>query len=566
MTKQALNSQPESEILDCQLAIIGGGTGGFAAAWAALRQGLKVVITDSCDRLGGQFTSQAVPPDEHPWIESHGSTRSYRQFRQYIRSYYRQWYPLSNEAAQNWQKLNPGQGCVSALCHEPSVSSAVIEALLRPYLSSGQLNVILRATPIQAERQQDKIISVLIAQKEAESSTYLNCAPKIYKNRRLYSVRAPYFIDATETGDLLPLTQTAYSIGSESQTETQEPHAPPTANPQNQQAISWCFVIDYQPQRESIIDKPANYEFWRSYIPAVNPSWGGPLLSWQATHPITLEPVVRTFDPINPQPERGPMDLWTFRRISYTQNFRYAPHTSDIVLVNWPQIDYMLGNIIDVSEQEKNRHLAGSRELSLSLLYWMQTEAPRADGGQGWPGLALRPDITQTADGLAAAPYIRESRRIKGLFTVLEQHVSLEARCALTGLKAPAVKAANFSDSVGIGAYRLDLHPSSGGDNYIDVSALPFQIPLGALIPRDTDNLLAGGKNLSVTHITNGCYRLHPVEWNTGESAALCAAYCLAENLRPTEIRKNSEVLRKFQNWLMKQGIELEWTGKTYPL
>ncbi|MGM9991616.1 MAG: FAD-dependent oxidoreductase [Candidatus Bruticola sp.] len=565
MTSQALKSWPQSDILNCQLAIIGGGTGGFAAAWAALRQGLKVIITDSCDRLGGQFTSQAVPPDEHPWIESRGATRSYRLFRQYIRSYYKQWYPLSSEAKENWPKLNPGQGCVSALCHEPSVSSSIIEAILRPYLSSGQLTVLLRTDPIQAERVQNRITAVLVKQKITEplaDSMYAHKATDV----RLYSINAPYFIDATETGDLLPLAQTAYAIGSESQKETQEPHAPLVADPQNQQAISWCFVIDYQPKRHSVIDKPADYEFWRSYIPAVNPSWGGPLLSWQATHPITLEPVVRTFDPVNPQPERGPMDLWTFRRISYAKNFQYAPQTSDIVLVNWPQIDYMLGNIIDVSEGEKNEHLAGARSLSLSMLYWMQTEAPRDDGGQGWPGLALRPDITKTNDGLAAAPYIRESRRIKGHFTVLEQHVSLEARCALTGLKASTVKAAQFSDSVGIGAYRLDLHPSSGGDNYIDISALPFQIPLGALIPCDTDNLLAGGKNLSVTHITNGCYRLHPVEWNTGESAALCAAYCLAENLLPAEIRQRPEILQKFQNWLIEQGLELEWTGDIYPL
>ena len=55
------------------------------------------------------------------------------------------------------------------------------------------------------------------------------------------------------------------------------------------------------------------------------------------------------------------------------------------------------------------------------------------------------------------------------------------------------------------------LHPSTGGDNYIDISSLPFQIPLGALIPERVTNLLPACKNLGVTHITNGCYRLHPV-------------------------------------------------------
>ena len=46
--------------------------------------------------------------------------------------------------------------------------------------------------------------------------------------------------------------------------------------------------------------------------------------------------------------------------------------------------------------------------------------------GQGWPGIRLRPDIMGTEDGLAKYPYIRESRRIKAVFTVLEEHVGAE--------------------------------------------------------------------------------------------------------------------------------------------
>ena len=45
-----------------------------------------------------------------------------------------------------------------------------------------------------------------------------------------------------------------------------------------------------------------------------------------------------------------------------------------------------------------------------------------------------------------------------------------------------------------IGSYRIDLHPSTGGVNYIDISSLPFQIPLGALIPRRVENLLPACK------------------------------------------------------------------------
>jgi len=112
---------------------------------------------------------------------------------------------------------------------------------------------------------------------------------------------------------------------------------------------------------------------------------------------------------------------------------------------------------------------------------------------------------------------------------------------------------------VGIGSYRIDLHPSTGGNNSIDISSLPFQIPLGALLPRRVENLLPACKNLGVTHITNGCYRLHPVEWNIGEAAGALVAFCAAKKRLPREVRKQAGLLREYQNLLTDQGVPLAW-------
>ena len=142
--------------------------------------------------------------------------------------------------------------------------------------------------------------------------------------------------------------------------------------------------------------------------------------------------------------------------------------------------------------QEFNHHVARAKQLSRSLFYWLQTEAPRPDGGQGWPGLRLRGDVMGTGDGMAKYPYIREARKIKALFTILEEHVGQENCMMVSGES----KAADFYDSVGIGYYHIDLHPSTGGDNYIDFASLPFQIPLGALIPQRMENLLPANKNI----------------------------------------------------------------------
>jgi hypothetical protein len=365
------------------------------------------------------------------------------------------------------------------------------------------------------------------------------------------AVTAVYFLDATELGDLLPLTQTEYVTGAESQAETGEPSAPATAQPRNAQAFSMCFAMEHRDGEDHTSDKPANYEFWRGYVPQLQPAWPGRLLSWTITHPRLMTPHTYHFDP-HREPSKAFAGLWTYRRILDRANFRPGFYASDITLMNVPMLDYLPGDIVGASEEERARHIAQAKELSLSFFYWLQTEAPRPDGGAGWKGLRLRGDVTGTTDGLAKAPYIRESRRIKAEFTIRQQHVAEAARPGQT-------YAESFLDSIGIGYYRIDLHPSTGGDNYIDVGSLPFQIPLGALIPVRMENLLPAGKNIGATHITNGCYRLHPVEWNIGEAAGRLAAFCLESEAQPRAVRGSASALTNFQRKLVEAGVELSW-------
>jgi hypothetical protein len=521
--------------------IAGAGLGGCAAALAALRNNLKVILTEETDWPGGQISQQGVPPDEHQWIETHGCTRSYRDFRNKIREYYFRNYPLTDSARNN-KFLNPGDGSVSRLCHEPAVAVSVLSEFMNPYISCGRLIFLKNHKIISADVNRDRVRSV-------EALNLLTGKSRI--------LDAPWFIDATETGALLPLSGTEYVTGSESRSDTGELHAGEKANPENNQSFTVCFAIDYIEGEDHTIEKPAEYEFWRNHTPPLTPPWSGRLLDLHYSTPSTLVPKELGFNPSGV--DMSPLlNLWNYRRIISRNNFLPGTYRSDITVVNWPQNDYMLGNIITKNDAEFDLHLNRAKQLSLSLLYWLQTEAPRPDKGYGWKGLRLRKDIMGTEDGLAKYPYVRESRRIKPLFRILEEHVGKENRSAVTGQKEN-IKAARFFDSVGTGYYHIDLHPSCSGNNYIDFPSLPFQIPLGALIPERVENLIAANKNIGTTHITNGCYRLHPVEWNIGESAGSLVAFISSKKAIPRKVREDIKLLEEFQQMIRSQGIDTQW-------
>jgi len=246
-----------------------------------------------------------------------------------------------------------------------------------------------------------------------------------------------------------------------------------------------------------------------------------------------------------------PGPFWTYRRLIDASLFADDAFANDIALINWDANDFGGGDLIGASASERQDLCRRAKDLSLGFLYWLQTECPRDDGqGKGYPELRLRPDIMGSADGLAQTPYIREARRIQAHKTIVEQEVSAAHN--------PGARAVPFNDSVGLGFYPIDIHPqpvdtASGGPTK------PFQIPLGALIPREADNLLAAGLNLGVTHITNGCYRLHPVEWNTGEAAGALASFCIEQQQKPAAVHTRPDLLRAFQRDLLHAGVPLYW-------
>lgn len=515
-------------VLECDVLVVGGGLGGCAAALAVCRAGRTVVLTEETDWLGGQLTAQGVSaPDEHRYIESFGGTRSYAELRARIRDWYRQRSDLAG-AARREPHLNPGNGWVSRLCFEPKVGVDVLHDLLAPAREAGLLQVFLRHQAVRVETDGD--IARAVCFRHLESLEHLE-------------VRAAFVLDATELGDLLPLAGVEHRVGAESIAETGEPHAREEAADWCVQSFTYPFAVELTRAPQTPLPVPHDYELHRDRQPYTLRHRYYDERGWVTYRMFT-------------QGEGAAGPFWTYRRLIDNRNFQGADHTADVAMINWPGNDFRHGNLLAESLTDRLESLRAAKDLALGFCRWLQTECPRDEGGTGYSELRLRPDVMGTDDGLARFPYIREGRRIAALRTVVEGEISAALR---SGPGGPPARAAFFPDSVGVGLYGIDIHPCEGEEKIPPFAGLPFQIPLGALVPIRMRNLLPACKNIGTTHITNGAYRLHPVEWNIGESAGELAVFCLDRKLSPQTVARDGKRRRRLQRHLARAGIPLYW-------
>jgi hypothetical protein len=507
-----------------EILIAGGGIGGVAAALAAARSGRRVALLEETDWLGGQMTAQGVCAlDEHEHIESFGGTASYYRFRDLLREHYRK---LAGETGRR-ADFNPGACWVTRLAFEPRVAVGVLERMLQPHLDAGRLAIYRRTKAVAAAVEGDRVAAVLAMGLD---------------DGRLVRFRPQLVIDATELGDLLPLCGVEYVVGAETVAQTGEKQAQPVeAKPHCVQSFTYTFACERHAEGENhAIARPEKYEHYRSAQPySLRIEVHGGEIYGETSGWLDY----RLYDTM-PGTKGG---LWTYRRLIEGKSFG----CNDLTMFNWPGNDYRDRSILDCSALEAARALQDAKRVSLGFLHWLQTEAPATGARLGAPEIRLRPDVMGTADGLSKHPYIREARRIRPRKTIIEQEVS--------ALHQPGPRAAHFADSVGVGWYPIDIHRSGSEDVGASCRTRPFQIPLGALLPVRIANLIAGGKNLGTTHITNGCYRLHPVEWNIGEAAGALAAFALGEQVAPAAVRERPDLLERFQQRLLEQGVPIAW-------
>ena len=320
-------------------------------------------------------------------------------------------------------------------------------------------------------------------------------------------ISAKVLIDATELGDVAKACGVAYRIGMDSSSETGESIAPENANDVIQDMTFVAFLKDYGPDADMTIDKPEGYDPSLFADSCMNPLSDGVAETGQTVW--------------------SPEMMITYGR---TPGGRY--------MINWPIYgNDWYANVIDASPEERRAAYDDARNFTLCFVYFIQTQL-------GMKNLGLADDVFPTDDRLPFFPYHRESRRIRG-----EAFFTMDAAAAPYGYEKPY-----YRTGIAVGDYAVDhhhfRHPQWRSLPDLHFYPIPsFNVPMGVLLPEDSDDLIVAEKSVSVSNLINGATRLQPVVMQLGQAAGVIAALAADREVSVKEVS-----IRDVQSVLLDAG------------
>jgi len=513
-------------------------------------------------------------------------------------------------------RFSPGNAWGSRMSFLPEDGVKAIDIMISPYREKGLLSVRYRTVPVEVFKDGDRVTGVRFRSAETGEETVFYAAITLDATELgdllpLAGIDYRVGIEASgDTGEPSLFDDTGKPLYPEPMTDCV-------------QSFTYTFAVEWRPPKEDNrlpwVKRPSSYGKNRHRFTMTDKNRWFLMTRWNDFAAAQMwEENLRTGEN---KPIPWIPSFWTYRRMLdaryinpdiepdllprfingrwktdfdpgkdpqyFIPNWQHnPPGVGDIIEVNWISNDFNGETIIDIPLEKREKVLTAAKELSLAFLFWLWYEAPRdprdpkADPSleknwsvdpvtgknRGYASLKFRPDVMGTVDGLSMFPYIRESRRMRALFTVKQQH-----------LMAPRTSRAQlFNDTVGIGHYFLDIHRCDEGCerkrdiNFKHVQLSDgsfagenasgrFQIPFGSLVPAETDDFLAAAKNIGLTRIAASTYRLHPVEFEIGKAAGAAAVMCVAGNFQPRELFESEKHLRRLQYELLRAGTPLFW-------
>ena len=113
-----------------------------------------------------------------------------------------------------------------------------------------------------------------------------------------------------------------------------------------------------------------------------------------------------------------------------------------------------------------------------------------------------------------------------------------------------------YRTGIAVGDYPIDHHHKKNplAPQHLDFYGVPsFNIPLGALIPANTNGLIVAEKSISVSNVVNGTTRLQAIALIIGQAAGTIAATAAKENTTAAKVsvRKVQEALLASNAYIM---------------
>jgi FAD dependent oxidoreductase len=445
-----------SQIINTDVLVIGGGTSGVAAGIQSARQKVKTIIIEPTTWLGGMLTAAGVSATDGNHNLPSGL---WEEFRQALYKHY--------------NTKNLATGWVSNTLFEPHVGDSIFKAFCKK--EDEYLYVLFEYQLQKVIKQKNKITGAVFIGKDGKTIT----------------IKCKICIDATELGDVMALSNTAYDIGMEDAAYSKENFAPSKNN--IIQDLTWAAILkDYGKGADKTIARPEGYDsttFFKSCTSKFN--------SDSITSP------------------------WTAQKM-----LNYGKIKNNKYMLNWPASgnDFYL-NVLEDDVATRNKKYEAAKNHTLQFIYFIQKDL-------GYKNLGLADDEFPTTDKLALIPYNRESRRLKGLVRLNNNHL----------VKPFEQPEALYRTGISVGDYPVDHHhhknDSAPKIKFTFVNS--YNIPLGSLIPQKTDGLIVTEKNISVSNIVNGTTRLQPVVLLTGQAAGALAANCIHSKKQPRQINIRS--------------------------
>ncbi|MGV0026650.1 FAD-dependent oxidoreductase [Phormidesmis priestleyi] len=515
------------QILETDVLVVGGGTGGTAAAIQSARRGAKTILVSEFPWLGGMLTSAGVSaPDGNELLA----------FQTGI------WGAFLQELQQR-QPEGLDNAWVSFFTYDPQIGAQIFSDWVAEL---SNLQWISGQVPLEVLQQNDR----------KEISTSADRITGIrFQNLTIF---AKIILDGTELGDLLALGDVPHRWGWELQSEWGEPSAPISSSYPPGVASSYPpgVASSYPPGAAS------------SYPPGVAPNSLTQQYPIQApTWVVVLQEFAEAAPKIPPPPNYNPekfVGAWDNHGAESFLNYGRLP--GNRFMINWPirgndygeGVERLIGSAEERSQfhQEALWHTQGFAHFIQSQLgrrYGLAENIfPDASRGQeSSTYTSLLTPHSSPGGAYALHPYYRESRRLVGLVTVREQDILPKGQVAplpLVTIAQGCEFAENLCQAIAIGNYANDHHYPSGDIPLAPKSirwggrwtGTPFTLPYGCLVPEKTDGLLVCEKNISVSHIANGATRLQPIVLGIGQAAGMAAALCIEQNCQPRELSVRS--------------------------